>query len=197
MMSPMLKLKWESTHGIELADDREHADERDDDAGELAAGQPVAEHRGARGRDEHRPERVHHRDVERGGELQPDELQRAEHAAAEQREVDQHAEISPDLRPVAPQLRTHERIEDRGGEQPAQRRDGERRDVARDRAAHQVIARPAQAREREQQIRVAEKPARGRRLCGSHSIRGPAGSARRGCRCRRGTAPRRRRSPRR
>jgi len=54
-------------------------EERHHDPEELPPGEPVAEHRGARGGDEHRPERIHHRDVERGRELQADKLQRAEH----------------------------------------------------------------------------------------------------------------------
>ena len=190
---------------VELRDDRQHADERDGDAGELPAGQPVAEHHGARRADGHRRERVHHRDVERGGELQADELQRAEQRAAEQREIGEHAEMRADPRPVALQMRPRERKEDRGGEQPAQGRDGERRHMAGDRAAHQVIAGPAQARQREQQIRVAEQgafrasfPRVSRYGTALSARRGSwAGSDRRGCRCRRGTGPRRRRSTRR
>jgi hypothetical protein len=128
---------------------------------------PVAEHDGAGDGDEHGRERIHHRNVQRGGELQPDELQRAEHRPADQREIDQHAEMPADQRPVARKLPADERVEHRRSEQPAQRRDRERRHVAGDRPAHQVIARPAQAAEREQEVGVVvQAPAR---LCFGHA----------------------------
>ena len=87
-------------------------------------------------------------------------------------EIDHHAEMPADQRPVADEMRADERKQHRGREQPAQRRDRERRHMAGDRAAHQVVAGPAQACEREHQIRVAEQAARERGLsgllCGGH-----------------------------
>ena len=206
-MSPVLNEKFVKHAGVELGDDGEHAEQRDHDAGELPAGEPVAEHRSARGGNENRPERVHHRHVERRGQLQADELQRPEYAAADQREIDQNAETLADQRPVAHQVCAHKWKQDRGREQPAQRGDP------------RAAARARRWRGPSGDCRTSTNsraPAPDRRCPTGHGRPKPfqapvrhssdgfirarrrrAGSAHRGCRCRRGTAPRRRRSPRR
>jgi hypothetical protein len=52
-----------------LRDDDQHADRRQNNAAKLHQGDALAEHDAARGDDEHRYQRIEHRDVERGGVL--------------------------------------------------------------------------------------------------------------------------------
>src|SRR6185295_7417148 len=156
---PPVELQVSEVAQLTLRDDHQHADRRYEDAAELNRRDAVVEYDSAGGDDEHGHQRVEHGYIERCCVLQTDILSGGEERSADDAEPEQDTPVRADHRPIALDVREREDPERNSRQQPAHRRDADRRNLAANGAADDVVAGPEQRGERQQDVGIVVNPA--------------------------------------